>query len=178
MVINSEGLVETTLGYLEHEGCYLMMHRVKKAEDLNKGKWIGVGGHLEEGETPEQCMIRETLEETGIRLKSVRCRGIVDFLNDKYDPERMYLFTSEEFCREGGEEAGSDEDSPAEIPFPEAPECNEGILRWVPKDEVLSLNIWEGDRVFLKLLAEGAPFFHIALHYHGDELVRVEQLQR
>ena len=90
----------------------------------------------------------------------------MDFLNDQYDPERMHLFTSEEFAP-----AAADT-----IPFPEAPECSEGILRWVPKDEVLTLNLWEGDKVFLKLLAEDAPFFHIALYYHGDELVKVTEL--
>ncbi len=145
----------TTLVHLVRDGEYLMLHRIKKNKDVNAGKWIGVGGHLEPGETAEECAMRETFEETGLTVNSLVFRGIVDFYNDgDYDDERIYIYTSEDF-------SGS------------LKECNEGVLAWIPEDQVLSLNLWEGDPVFLKPLLAGVSNFYYELHYEGSRLVQV-----
>lgn len=141
----------TTLCYLEQNGCYLMLHRVKKQQDENAGKWIGVGGKFEEGESPDDCVRREVQEETGLSLDAVRFRGIVTFVSDTWGTEYMHLFTSDRF-------------SGALHP------CDEGELAWVPVDRVPELNLWEGDRVFLDLLARNTPFFSLKLVYRGDAL--------
>lgn len=142
----------TTLCYVEQDGKYLMLLRNKKKQDENAGKWIGVGGKFEEGESPQDCLLREVQEETGLRLTQYRFRGIVTFVSDRYETEYMHLFTAHGF--EG-----------------ELTACDEGELRWVEKDEVLSLPLWEGDREFLRLLREDAPFFSLKLVYRGDALV-------
>lgn len=142
----------TTLCYVEQDGKYLMLLRNKKKQDENAGKWIGVGGKFEEGESPQDCLLREVQEETGLRLTQYRFRGIVTFVSDQYETEYMHLFTAHGF--EG-----------------ELIPCDEGELRWVEKDEVLSLPLWEGDREFLRLLREDAPFFSLKLVYRGDKLV-------
>lgn len=142
----------TTLGYLIQNNCYLMLHRTKKANDPNEGKWIGIGGHVEPGETPDECMIREAKEETGFSLHNLRLRGIVTFLSDQWEDEIMFIYTSDKFSGE-------------------LIECNEGDLKFVPKEKVLDLPTWEGDRIFLKLLWEDAPFFTLKLKYRGDVLV-------
>lgn len=142
----------TTLCYVEQDGKYLMLLRNKKKQDENAGKWIGVGGKFEEGESPQDCLLREVQEETGLRLTQYRFRGIVTFVSDRYETEYMHLFTAHGF--EG-----------------ELTACDEGELRWVEKDEVLSLPLWEGDREFLRLLREDAPFFSLKLVYQGDALV-------
>ena len=130
-----------------------MLHRVKKQNDLNQDKWIGVGGGFEEGESAEACMLREVFEETGLRLSAWRYRGVVTFLSDVWGGEEMHLFTADSF--EG-----------------ELKDCSEGVLAWKKKSEVLtSLPIWEGDRIFLRLLAEEHPFFLLTLRYRGEELV-------
>ena len=129
-----------------------MLHRISKKNDVNKDKWIGVGGHFEEGESPEECLLREVREETGLELRSWRFRGIVTFLAEGWPTEYMCLYTADAF--EG-----------------ELRECDEGTLEWVPKAELQRLNLWEGDRLFLRLLAEDAPFFSMKLVYRGDELV-------
>lgn len=144
----------TTLCYVERGEDVLLLHRVKKENDENAGKWIGVGGHFLEGESPEDCVLREVKEETGLSLTSLSFRGIVTFVSDEWGTEYMHLFTSDGF--EG-----------------ELLECDEGDLAWVSKEKVLSLPLWEGDRVFLKLLAENAPFFSLKLRYRGDDLVSV-----
>ena len=144
---------ETTLCYLEQNGCYLMLHRIKKEKDVNKDKWIGVGGHLEEGETPEACARREIWEETGLTVHTVEYCGIVDFHCVGWPEERMHLFWSDSF-------SGTPK------------ECDEGTLEWVPISQMDSLPQWEGDRLFLKLLQEKAPFFHLDLQYEGDKLVK------
>ena len=142
----------TTLCYIERGNEYLMLHRVKKAVDENAGKWIGVGGGFEEGESPEECLLREVYEETGLRLLSWRYRGIVTFVSDEWGTEYMHLFTSDAF-------EGTLKD------------CSEGVLAWKSRDDVLTkLPIWEGDRIFLKLLAEEKPFFLLTLRYRGDTL--------
>lgn len=142
----------TTLCYVEQDGKYLMLLRNKKKQDENAGKWIGVGGKFEEGESPQDCLLREVQEETGLHLTQYRFRGIVTFVSDRYETEYMHLFTAHGF--EG-----------------ELTACDEGELRWVEKDEVLSLPLWEGDREFLRLLREDAPFFSLKLVYQGDKLV-------
>ena len=141
----------TTLCYLEKDGAYLMMHRIRKKQDENAGKWIGVGGHFMEGESPEDCLFREVLEETGLTLTSHRCRGIVTFVSDEWGTEFMHLFTADGFSGE-------------------LTDSVEGELHWIPKEEVPSLNLWAGDRIFLRLLAEERPFFSLKLVYKGDEL--------
>ena len=143
----------TTLCYIEQEGKYLMLHRVKKHHDINAGKWIGVGGHVENGETPEECLLREVKEETGLVLTAYRLRGLVTFLSDACEPELMCVFTADAFDGE-------------------MIECDEGELAWVEKSDVLALPTWEGDRVFLERLLSGDErFFSIKLRYEGDKLV-------
>ena len=145
-------MTNTTLCYIESGGRYLMLHRVKKQGDMNKDKWIGVGGKFEEGESPEDCLKREVSEETGLTLNSARYRGIVTFVSDEYGTEYMHLFTSDDYS--GGMK-----------------ECEEGELVWVEKNKIEELNIWEGDKIFLKLLREDTGFFSLKLHYHGDVLM-------
>ena len=143
----------TTLCYIEKEGKYLMLHRVKKHHDINAGKWIGVGGHVENGETPEECLLREVKEDTGLVLTAYRLRGLVTFLSDVCEPELMCVFTADAFDGE-------------------MIECDEGELAWVEKSDVLALPTWEGDRVFLERLLSGDErFFSIKLRYEGDKLV-------
>lgn len=142
----------TTLCYLERDGQYLMLHRVKKSHDVNHGKWIGVGGKFEFQESPEDCLLREVREETGLTLKSWRYRGIVTFVYNDDEAEYMHLFTADGWT-------GTLRD------------CAEGELRWVPRDEVGKLNLWQGDRIFLALLARDEPFFSLKLTYRGDDLV-------
>ena len=142
----------TTLCYLEQDGQYLMLHRVKKSHDVNHGKWIGVGGKFEFQESPEDCLLREVREETGLTLTRWRYRGIVTFVYNDDEAEYMHLFTADGWT-------GTLRD------------CAEGELRWVPRDEVGKLNLWEGDRIFLALLARDEPFFSLKLTYRGDDLV-------
>ena len=138
----------STLCYLERDGKYLMLHRVVKKNDVNKDKWIGVGGHFERDESPEECLLREVREETGYTLTSYRFRGIVTFVSGDGVTEYMHLFTADGFTGE---------------PI----ECDEGVLEWVPKEEISGLNIWEGDKIFFRLLTEEAPFFSLKLVYDG-----------
>lgn len=141
----------TTLGYLIHENSYLMLHRTKKANDPNHAKWIGVGGHVEDGESPDECFFREVAEETGLTLRSARLRGIITFISDRWEDELMFLYTSDDF-------SGT------------LSECDEGELAFIPKDRLLTLPLWEGDRIFLNLLCEDAPFFTLKLSYRGETL--------
>lgn len=144
----------TTLCYIEKDEKYLMLLRNKKKQDENQGKWIGVGGHFEEGESPEDCVIREVYEETGLTLTEFQFRGIVTFVSDEWGTEYMHLFTATGFAGE-------------------LKECDEGELCWIPKEEVMDLNLWEGDREFLKLLFEENGFFSMKLRYQGERLVEV-----
>ncbi len=130
-----------------------MLHRVKKEKDANKDKWIGIGGKFMEGESPEDCLLREVYEETGLSLTDWHYRGIVTFVSDKWEGEYMHLFTTTEWLGE-------------------LHDCDEGELRWVEKSKVSSLPIWEGDKIFLRLLAEEEPFFSLKLCYEGEKCVR------
>ena len=142
----------TTLCYIEKDGCYLLLHRVKKENDLNRDKWIGIGGKFEENESPEDCLRREVREETGLTLTDWRYCGIVTFLSDRWEGEYMHLFYSADFT-------GALRD------------CDEGTLEWVPKERFAQLPQWEGDKIFLRLMEDGAPFFSLKLRYEGDRLV-------
>ena len=142
----------TTLCYIEKDNKYLMLNRTKKDKDINKGKWIGVGGHFEEGETPNECVCREVYEETGLVLNSFRLRGILTFVADKTFTEYIWLYTADGFSGE-------------------IKECDEGVLEWIDKDKLGELNMWEGDKVFLRLLDEKEDFFTLKLEYEGNVLV-------
>ena len=142
----------TTLCYIEENDKYLMLHRVKKENDVNKDKWVGIGGHFEEDESPEECLLREVREETGLQLISYRFRGIITFISDRWDTEYMHLFTADRYS---GIIA----------------ECDEGELCWVEKSKVYDLPIWEGDKIFFRLLDEREDFFSLKLRYEGEELV-------
>lgn len=141
----------TTLCYIEKGDSYLMLHRVSKKHDVNKDKWIGIGGHFEENESPEECLLREAKEETGLTLTSWKFRGIVTFISEGWNTEYMCLYTADGY--EG-----------------EIIPCNEGVLEWIRKEDLLKLNLWEGDKIFLKMLQENAPFFSLKLAYKGDVL--------
>lgn len=141
----------TTLCYIEKDDKYLMLHRGKKEKDVNKDKWIGIGGHFETGESPEECLLREVKEETGLTLTGFSFRGIVTFSAIGWPTEYMCLYTADQF--EGT-----------------LAECDEGTLEWVEKERLLSLNLWEGDKIFFGLLMENAPFFSLKLSYDGDKL--------
>jgi 8-oxo-dGTP diphosphatase len=145
-------MINTTLCHIEKDGKYLMMHRVKKENDLNHDKWVAIGGKFESGESPEEANAREVLEETGLTLGKVRYCGIVTFVSDEWGTEYMHLFHTTEFSGD-------------------LIECNEGDLCWVDIKEVYNLPIWEGDKIFLKLLEEKAPFFSLKIEYVGDTLV-------
>ena len=146
-------LLQTTLCYLEKDDCYLMLHRVKKKNDVNHDKWVGVGGKFEPGEDALACVQREVTEETGLAMQAPIYRGIVDFYCDPWPAERMHLYTCTQFT-------GTMTD------------CDEGTLEWVPKQAVQALPIWQGDKIFFTLLAKDAPFFHLELFYEGDTLIR------
>ena len=151
-MIRGDTMKNTSLCYIERDGCYLMLHRTKKVNDENHDKWIGVGGKFEEGESPEECMLREVQEETGLTLTAWRYRGIVTFVSDEWGSEYMHLFTADGYTGE-------------------LKSCDEGELEWVEKQRLLSLPIWEGDKIFLRLLDSEQPFFSLKLRYQGERLV-------
>ena len=146
-------MILSTLCYIEKDNQYLMLHRTKKKKDINKDKWIGIGGKLEENESPEECIIREVKEETGLHLKSYQLRCIVTYVSTNWETEYMYVFTSDDF--EGN-----------------IIECNEGDLQWVNKDEVTKLNTWEGDKIFIEKMQKDKNFFTVKFEYDGDKLLR------
>ena len=141
----------TTLCYLLQGDQVLLLHRVKKKNDLNRDKWIGIGGKFEEGESPEECLLREAWEETGLTLTDYRYRGIVTFVSNEWEGEYMHLYTATGWT-------GA------------LKECNEGVLEWVSREKMKELPQWEGDKIFLRLLEEEAPFFSLKLCYEGDQL--------
>ena len=143
--------LQTTLCYIEREGQYLMLHRVKKEGDMNRDKWLGIGGKFRDKESPEDCVLREALEETGLHLHKPEYRGIVTFVSDRYPTEYMHLFLARDF-------SGTLRD------------CDEGVLEWIPKEDLRALPKWEGDDIFLRLLDRDVPFFSLKLTYAGDRL--------
>ena len=145
-------MINTTLCYVERGEEYLMLHRTKKENDLNHDKWIGVGGKFQDKESPEDCLLRETWEETGLTLTSYRYRGLVTFISNLWPTEYMHLFTADGWTGE---------------PHP----CDEGELAWIKKADLLSLPLWKGDQIFLDLLDRNTPFFSLKLQYEGDDLV-------
>lgn len=141
----------TTLCYIEKDDAYLMMHRIKKEVDINRDKWIGVGGHFEANESPEECLLREVKEETGLTLTSFQFRGLITFCSDRWQTEYMCLYTADGYEGEIGN-------------------CDEGTLEWVRKSELGKLHLWTGDRIFFQLLEMDLPFFSLKLSYQGEEL--------
>lgn len=148
-------MILSTICYIEKEGKYLMLHRTKKQQDMNKEKWLGVGGKFEEKESPEECMIREVKEETGLTIKEYKFRGILTFTSTSYETEYIYVFTSNNF--EGT-----------------LIECEEGDLQWVEKEKIRNLNLWEGDLLFIEKIQKENPFFSMKLEYDGDKLLSYE----
>ena len=150
---------ETTLCYIEKDGKYLMLYRNKKKNDASEGKWIGIGGKLEPGETADECILREVLEETGLTLTNLYKRGKVYFYSDMWEDEIMYLYTASRFRGKLTKD------------------CNEGELKWIPVNEVMNLNLWEGDRIFLRQLADGVNDICLSVRYDGDTLAELKDMR-
>ena len=146
-------MILSTLCYIEKDNKYLMLHKTKKKNDINKDKWLGIGGKFEEGESPEECIVREVMEETGLKLNSYQLRTIVTYVSTNWETEYMYVFTSNDFTGE-------------------LIECNEGDLQWIDKKEVTKLNTWEGDKIFVEKLQNDSSFFTVKFEYDGDKLVK------
>ena len=146
-------MLQTTLCYIEENEKYLMMHRVKKKNDINQDKWIGIGGHFEQNESPYECILREMKEETGLTPDFLTYRGVITFICEGAPSEMMHLFHTQ------GASGTIQND------------CIEGELCWIDKKEIYSLNLWEGDKIFLKLLEQNCPFFSLKLVYEGGKLV-------
>lgn len=148
-------MILSTLCYIEKDGKYLMLHRTKKKNDINKDKWLGIGGKFEDGESPEECIIREVKEETGLTLNTYKLRCIVTYVSTKWETEYMYVFTSNDFTGE-------------------LIECNEGDLQWIEKDKITELNTWEGDKVFVDKIHSNNTFFTIKFNYDGEKLIKYD----
>ena len=146
-------MILSTLCYIEKDDKYLMLHRTKKKNDINKDKWLGIGGKFEEGESPEECIVREVMEETGLKLNSYQLRTIVTYVSTNWETEYMYVFTSNDFTGD-------------------LIECNEGDLQWIDKKEVTKLNTWEGDKILVEKLQNDSSFFTVKFEYDGDKLVK------
>ena len=145
----------TTICYIEQDGNYLMLHRTKKENDQSHDKWLGVGGKFDKDESPDECILREVKEETGLTLTSYQLHGVMTFVSDIWETEYMFIYTADEF--EG-----------------ELAECSEGDLQWIKKTEVMNLKLWEGDKIFLKKLIDGDGFFTVKMEYEGEKLVKVQ----
>ncbi len=148
-------MILSTLCYIEKDGKYLMLHRTKKKNDINKDKWLGIGGKFEEGESPEECIIREVKEETGLTLKEYQLRGIVTYVSNKWETEYMYVFTATKF--EGN-----------------LIECDEGDLKWIEKEKIHTLPTWEGDYIFVDKLQKDNRFFSGKFEYDGEKLIKYD----
>ena len=142
----------TTLCHIENDGKYLMLHRIKKENDLNHDKWVGIGGKFEDKESPEECNAREVFEETGLTVGKCRYCGVVTFVSDVWETEYMHIFHTTDFKGE-------------------LKECDEGVLEWVEIQKLYTLPIWEGDKIFFRLIEQNVPFFSLKLEYVGDKLV-------
>ena len=158
----------TTLCYIENDNKYLMLHRVKKEHDQSHNKWLGIGGKFEESESPDECLLREVYEETGLTLVSYRLRGIVTFISDIYETEYMFLYTADRF---DGTLITENDGTLTPILDGVRTPCTEGILKWISIETIPELELWEGDRIFLDLLREVNGFFTLKLNYEGDKLI-------
>lgn len=156
---------KTTLCYIRNKGSYLMLYRNRKPDDPNEGKWLGIGGKIEEGETPDECNAREVLEETGLLLGSAHFHGVIRFRATTYEDEDMYLYSSDDFAPADEEAASVFYETGAYEP----PACSEGELAWIPAESLLSLPMWEGDRAFVGELLDGKDKIDMTLHYEGEE---------
>lgn len=165
----------TTLCYIEKDDQYLMLHRVKKKQDVNRDKWIGVGGHFEAGESPEECLLREVREETGLTLTGWQFRGIVTFTFRQPDVDTVGWMKDGKLVKDDIVQADMEYMClyTADGYQGTISDCEEGTLEWVPKDAIYQLPIWEGDKVFFHLLETRKDFFSLKLDYVGEELVRV-----
>ena len=148
-------MILSTLCYIEKDNKYLMLHRTKKKNDINKDKWLGIGGKFEDGESPEECIIREVKEETGLTLNTYKLRCIVTYVSTNWETEYMYVFTSNDFTGE-------------------LMECNEGDLQWIRKDKITELNTWEGDKIFVEKIQKDNNFFTVKFNYNGDKLIKYD----
>lgn len=148
-------MIFSSLCYIEKDEKYLMIHRTKKNNDINENKWIGIGGKFEVGESPEECIIREVKEETGLTLNSYKFRGIITYISKTWETEYVCLFTSDNFSGK-------------------LIECNEGDLKWIDKKEVLNLKTWEGDKIFINKIQKDDKFFTIKFEYDGDTLLKYD----
>lgn len=148
-------MILSTLCYIEKDGKYLMLHRTKKKNDINKDKWLGGGGKFEEGESPEECIIREVKEETGLILNTYKLRCVVTYVSTNWETEYMYVFTSNDFTGE-------------------LIECNEGDLQWIVKDKVTELKTWEGDKIFVEKIKNKDSFFTVKFNYDGEKLIKYD----
>ena len=148
-------MILSTLCYIEKDGKYLMLHRTKKKNDINKDKWLGIGGKFEDGESPEECIVREVKEETGLTLNTYKLRCVVTYVSTNWETEYMYVFTSNDFTGE-------------------LIECNEGDLQWIGKDKVTELKTWEGDKIFIEKIKNNDSFFTIKFNYDGEKLIKYD----
>ncbi len=148
-------MILSTLCYIEKDGKYLMLHRTKKKNDINKDKWLGIGGKFEDGESPEECIIREVKEETGLTINKYKLRCAITYVSTNWETEYMYVFTSNDFTGE-------------------LIECNEGNLKWIEKDKVTELNTWEGDKIFVEKIKNNDSFFTVKFNYDGEKLIKYD----
>ena len=160
----------TTLCYIRNKGRVLMLYRNRKPDDPNEGKWLGIGGRIEEGETADECNGREVLEETGLRLLSAHFHGVIKFRADSYEDEDMYLYSSDDFEPAAEEASAVFAETGEYLP----PACDEGELAWIPESELLSLPMWEGDRAFVEKLLAGEKEISMTLHYTGEHCTIIE----
>ena len=167
-------LINSTLCYIEKDGRYLMLYRNKKKNDPCEGKWVGVGGKFEPGESADECLLREVWEETGLKLTRYQFCGVIHFVSDTWPDEDMYLYTADEF---DGDDSFADysvsQRNPDGDDINDRFICNEGELRWISKDEILQLNLWDGDRYFLEPLISGNKKLHMTCRYEGHKCVEV-----